>query len=437
MLHAASGALKIAKPIAGVVPVPALGYVIDILSTLIKQVKAARTNGETEAMFFRTMNDLDEVIVQMVREANVVSGHANSMLQEQLDTLSRALGDLHAIAAKLQSGSGFCGWWKRFCHAKRNEEVLAEMIKRLADAQEIFSLGMQGAIQNAVWRIEETVKTAEWRRIIEAIPHAEAGYLCVKEIKSGFMQDSPRRLFLLTGGAGLGKSAIAHQLCLRLVDTKQWGVNLGASFFFSRGGVDSAHTLFSTIAHQLALSQPALTPSICDAARVFLTGGKEQQVRRTFEELLLKPLAGNSGHSAFNETTFVVIDGLDECKDRELVPELLHCLLVLVRRVPWLRLFLSTRPEPHILPVLMHQSAAVIVYHRRLDDSQAMGESKESVELYLRHTILKIYPYGDFVRAHPKQLDRLIERADGLFIYARVALNYLGLAVCISIGGPF
>lgn len=389
---------------------------------------------------------------------------------------------IQALAAELKGGRGFRGWFKRFFFAERNKDTLTKMDERLKNAVEMFGVrdhadhslstqelifekvAAQGAIANAVHRVEHMAITAgmsnvteyctrlicvaeytDEQRTIDSIPHADAGYLAVKEVKAGFMAgtrnetfttlgawtgpgypaDDPKPFLLLTAGAGVGKSAVAHQLCVRITDPTQLGLNLGASFFFARGGIDSAHAFFSTIAYQLALSQPSLRPAILDAARVFLAGGKEQQMRHTFEQLLLNPLAGYKGCAVFNVTTFIIIDGLDECKDRELVPGLIRCLLELVGRLPWLRVFLATRPEPHILPVLTSQSVADIVHHKQLDNPQTMDESRKGVELYLRQTIPEIHPYGDFVRAHPNMLDRLVERAHGLFIYARTAINYL------------
>ncbi|KAJ7850901.1 hypothetical protein B0H14DRAFT_2240685, partial [Mycena olivaceomarginata] len=75
-----------------------------------------------------------------------------------------------------------------------------------------------------------------------------------------------QRLYIISGGAGLGKSSIAHQLC-KLLDTPKSEPVLGASFFFVRGSGDleSTRLVFSSLAHQLALSQPFLSPHIIRA----------------------------------------------------------------------------------------------------------------------------------------------------------------------------
>ena len=92
---------------------------------------------------------------------------------------------------------------------------------------------------------------SEEQRILATIPHVSAGYRCVEETKSGllagtrveltqelwtwattgFPVEDSRPIYYLSGAAGLGKSAFAYHLC-RLID-QEWGLNLGASFFFS------------------------------------------------------------------------------------------------------------------------------------------------------------------------------------------------------------
>jgi hypothetical protein len=128
-----------------------------------------------------------------------------------------------------------------------------------------------------------------------------------------------KRFYLLSGGAGLGKSSIAHQLCTRL-DLPKNKPALGASFFFVRNGGDleSTRLLFPSLAHQLALSQAGLRPHIIGAAREYLKRGDRQQMKHAFEELVRQPLAAAS--LVPQQPVVIVIDGLDECKEREQVP---------------------------------------------------------------------------------------------------------------------
>ena len=242
-----------------------------------------------------------------------------------------------------------------------------------------------------------------------------------------FPQDTPKRFYFLSGGAGLGKSAIAHQLC-SLETSESTRFSLGASFFFVRGSLESARSFFPSIAHQLAMSQPWLCPYIVSAAREYIKHGDNQQMKYSFDELLRKPLiAAFQAHSASPPSLpiILVIDGLDECGDRALVPELLRDLLELVRSsdLSWLRILVAARPEPHIMAVLTASSTDYLVHHRSLNDT--VDKWSRDVRRYLEETVPKIEPYGEYLKQHPDDLETLVRRAGGVFIYARVAVSFL------------
>ncbi|KAF7336432.1 NACHT domain-containing protein [Mycena sanguinolenta] len=277
---------------------------------------------------------------------------------------------------------------------------------------------------------------ADDEKVLDAIPRASAGYRCVDELKSGFLDgtrgelfeeldswstgqfpdDDPKQVYFLSGGAGLGKSSIAHQLCTRLGES-----TLGASFFFGRGDIESTRLFFPTLAHQLAMSQPAIRPHIVNAAREYRKRGRRQQMRYAFEELLRDPLAAAS--PATHGPVVIVIDGLDECKERDQISDLLRFVLEIVRAHPWVRVFITSWPELHIRSVLTSAETAAIVYHRSLEDT--LDEWAGDVQFYLVETISKMSPYSDFVRDHPEFLALLIRRAGGVFAFARTAVKFL------------
>ena len=77
------------------------------------------------------------------------------------------------------------------------------------------------------------------------------------------------------------------------------------------------------------------------------------------------------------------------------------------------------------MAVLTSAELDSIVHHRSLDD--ALQDWSSDVGLYFETTIPKIASgfYADFTRDHPDELRRLVGRAAGVFIYARVAVNSL------------
>ena len=239
-----------------------------------------------------------------------------------------------------------------------------------------------------------------------------------------FPKDEPKQFYFLSGGAGLGKSAISHQLCTRL-DNPEHGHQVGASYFFVRDneGLSSLDLFLSTLLHQLALSQPTLRPHIIAAVQEYLQRGDQQKIGYASKNLFWKALLKASTSEPDHPSVFLVIDGLDECKERDLLPQLLRSLLELAREVSCLRVFAASRPEPRIMAVLTAPEARDIVHSRSLDDT--LEELKGDVKLYLEETVPRIPSYAAYLRDNPDALERLSRRAAGVFIYASTAVKFL------------
>ncbi|KAJ6552782.1 hypothetical protein B0H19DRAFT_1029987 [Mycena capillaripes] len=456
--------LKFAGSALALVPVPGLSLVAKGLAGLLDGVKDARTNNGARRAFMDEVKTLDDTLMNMLMKTRaavddvagdehakvaLVDGIARSeVLQLRVQTLLNTIEELQERTKDLKGGLGVFGFCKGIIYSSWNKTTLASMKNRLASAIRIFKLEGQMSIENVLngviqdaKDIKQALKEAEEEKVLDSILRASAGYRSVGELKGQFLdgtrqelfeelalwstgnfpENNPKQVYFLSGGAGLGKSSIAHQLCTRLDEPSKHA--LGASFFFVRGGGDleSTQSFFSSLAHQLTLSQPTLRPYIISAARKYLKRGDRQQMKHAFEELLREPLAGAS--IVTQTPIIIVIDGLDECSERELVPDLLKFLLGLVQALPWIRVFVTSRPEPHILSVLTSAGAATIVYHRSLEDT--LEEWGDDIAYYLEETVSKMSPYGDFVREYPFFLERLIERAGGVFNFARVAVRFL------------
>ncbi|GJE96924.1 hypothetical protein PsYK624_131320 [Phanerochaete sordida] len=290
---------------------------------------------------------------------------------------------------------------------------------------------------------------AEDEKIILQLPRADAGYRAVDYLKSGFMDGTrkqlfgeirkwaggqfprtdPKRFYALFGRAGMGKSAVAHRLCRHLDDgdfsSSNTALVLGASFFFVRDSGDkaSALPLPPTIAWQLAgcKSHPILRTLIANAARSYIPHGTHQQLGHAFCGLL-EPLSAANASLAPNQRVFLVIDGLDECSDQRLITEALSHLFTLIRKLPWLYIFAASRPEPHIMKAFSSSAATAVVHVQDLGEP---SDSKKDVEIYLRNTVLATSPYSAILTNQPDRLRHLLYRAGGLFIFARIASDFL------------
>ncbi|EKM50151.1 uncharacterized protein PHACADRAFT_105915 [Phanerochaete carnosa HHB-10118-sp] len=445
-LDTAAPVLEFTESALELVPIPGLALIAKGLGIIVDRVQDARMNNDARNAFISKAKALDVTLMELVKKTStavdssggderikkrLVDGVAQSEeLQLRLQTLSSTIVELRERTKELKGGDGAIGFLKGFLFASRNEAILSDMKDEMANAVEMFKLRGQISIENVLSDI-----------VIDSISWAPAGYRSVDELKSEFMegtreelfdeldawsngrfpQDDPRRFYALTGGAGLGKSSIAHQFCTRL--DKPGQPTLGASFFFVRGSGDleSTRLFFSTLAHQLALSQPTLRPHIVDAAREYHKHGDRQQMQHAFEELLRDPLA--RAPIPGETPVILVIDGLDECKERDLMRSMLGFVLELTRTLPWLQVFATSRPEPHVMSVLTSPEVARIVHHRSLNDT--LEEWEGDVRHYLEATVPKILQYGAFIRDNPDVLERLIIRTGGVFIYAHVAARFL------------
>ena len=230
--------------------------------------------------------------------------------------------------------------------------------------------------------------------------------------------DHPR-IFWLSGLAGIGKSTIAQtvaELCA--------GRNiLGASFFFDRRDArrSDPKLLFTTLARQLAQFSPAFLTAIAEAveeSRDLTDTAIEIQLR----DFVIAPLSKASQHPPL---VVVVIDALDEGENRqEIIRQLLRHLAAEIYKVPFpLKFFITSRPEPGIttefsLPLMKPVSQAFILHS--IDTSVV----QDDIRRFLEHHLVNIRPSPDW--PSNEQLDTLISKTAGLFIFAKTSLDFIG-----------
>ncbi|KAF9646356.1 hypothetical protein BDM02DRAFT_247102 [Thelephora ganbajun] len=225
-------------------------------------------------------------------------------------------------------------------------------------------------------------------------------------------------VYWLNGLAGTGKSTIAQTIAERIFADGQ----LGASFFCSRDFEDRSNLklIFPTIAVQLARNYAGfrsifvpLVQSDPETARESLYG--------QMDRLIVQPLK-KSGIS-----TVIIIDALDECKDEEPASAILSVLGQFVSKIPRVKFFVTGRPEPRIrggfrLPLLA-EATDVFVLH---DVNPSLVNN--DIRLFLRQGFQDLAQRQRELDGWPteKQLDFLLERAAGLFVYAAATIKFIG-----------
>ncbi|KAF8226432.1 hypothetical protein L208DRAFT_1407070 [Tricholoma matsutake] len=225
----------------------------------------------------------------------------------------------------------------------------------------------------------------------------------------------------LEGPAGSGKSTIAHTIAKQCDDDNR----LAFSFFFSRGKHDrsDATKFVPSFAYQLAKSIPAIQPSVRRALAED-PSAPHLGLRNQIEKLTLHPFLTIPGRI---QPKIVVVDGLDESSDDDLIQELIRLLVDTTNRLPFRFLFTS-RPEHHIRQIFETSLVKQNTYFLLLRDFRAHSD----VRKYLQRHLAEIRDQNDDVMrdvARPwpldKELDRLVHQSDGLFIYVSTLVKFI------------
>ena len=232
--------------------------------------------------------------------------------------------------------------------------------------------------------------------------------------------DQQRPICWLSGIAGTGKSTIARTIASRF----QVQRSLGGSFFFSRGEGPSgyAYLFISTLAYYPARTSSHLRTGICTAITdhndIFKQGLRDQWCK-----LIIRPLfkAKMTPRPCLN----FVVDTLDECNSEDNIKLLLQ-LFVEVKDIDTVNLgiFLTSRPETAIR--LGFGQMPEIIHHDL--DLHAIPRSvmEHDINVFFMHELGKIKDTWK-LRDWPSEedLQYLVQRSDGLFIYAATVCRFL------------
>lgn len=230
--------------------------------------------------------------------------------------------------------------------------------------------------------------------------------------------DKSQPIYFMKGAFGTGKSAIAHEVAERLDDECQ----LSASFFFIRDapGLCSPDLFFSTIARQLAFSQPLLRQYIIDAARSFARRGVDKpSMESQIRELLVEPLKRAPDDCP---PIVIIVDGFDECseKDTDSRTQMLGLLLSAVLDIPTaLRILISTRPIRDIEYAFQFSDKKEFILH-----DVARAEVDDDIRLYLQNALVGGWGAA-LLEDHPDAIAILTTMAEGLFVSAGTAVRFL------------
>jgi hypothetical protein len=229
-------------------------------------------------------------------------------------------------------------------------------------------------------------------------------------------------VFWLSGHAGSGKTTIAQTYAVELADEYR----LGASFFCSRDSSSRSDLkmIFITLAFQLARGKDAASSiyrtTLLRALKDHPNVGS-LSLRNQLEYLIVEP-AMESGLA-----TVVVIDALDECNDKNPTSTILDLLASHIHRIPKVKFFITSRPEPHIREGFRLPQLKPLTDVLQLHEVETVHVD---IKKYLKESLTKITmrrSQSHLPEGWPMEtdLDALTKKSDGLFIHASTVVKIL------------
>ncbi|KAJ6618024.1 hypothetical protein B0H10DRAFT_1796182, partial [Mycena sp. CBHHK59/15] len=232
--------------------------------------------------------------------------------------------------------------------------------------------------------------------------------------------DPADSILWLYGPAGAGKSALMRTFA----EQSQDAGCLGGSFFFKRGHASrgNAKMLFATLAYQLALYIAPFKATISQIIQADPSiVGKAMVIQ--LQKLIMQPfqLVGNFLRPIF------IIDGLDECKCKDIQQEILRIIATAVHgATPPFRMIIASRPESYLCDLFRGDHLHGL--YRPFNIEQAF----EDVAKYFRDEFARIHQeHQGTMEAipspwpSPRQMEALVNKSSGYFIYASTVIRFI------------
>ncbi|KAJ3508363.1 hypothetical protein NMY22_g16641 [Coprinellus aureogranulatus] len=224
------------------------------------------------------------------------------------------------------------------------------------------------------------------------------------------------------GYAGCGKSAIAQEIAIEFDN----GGLLAASFFFFRGTRDRSRIVrfACTVASQLAASIPATERTIEATIRRNrgLLSSHTASPSRQFERLVYHPIKAVA--SLLSRPVLIVLDGVDECGDREEMATLIEDMILFFNAHPNtpLRILITSRVEDH-LHQRLHSSNQVKLLNLVDRTSDADIAAALDIEIEKRRSSRLLACDKSWPSRWDKQ--ELVKHIGGSFIFMTTIIKFL------------
>jgi len=196
------------------------------------------------------------------------------------------------------------------------------------------------------------------------------------------------------------------------------------NFFFFRGHGDRSiiarlvPTLSFQLYHCLAKTQASIRSAIDANPHI-----NSISLTYQFQKLIIGPIRAANMLDQSGKPRIIIIDGLDECDDRELMRDFIEAVISAFQEHDGLRLrvLITSRVEEHIRETLETSAARSVVHRLSLGDFDVRADihtffqSRLSTTYEKKHRVMK-----DLSPQWPSQsdLDLLVTKSDGSFLWA-------------------
>ncbi|KAF9032757.1 hypothetical protein BJ165DRAFT_1357680, partial [Panaeolus papilionaceus] len=251
------------------------------------------------------------------------------------------------------------------------------------------------------------------------IIHADKG--CLPGTQTAFLDyitnwiNNPEssNVFMLFGQAGMGKSALAHEIAARLLEMNL----LASSFVFRRQQQlqNQTYKLFTNIARDLADFYPPFKLALGKIAANKTSEIHAHDYATLFQTLIYEP----SQTVEFINPIVIIIDGLDESGDTHSQSGLHTFLAQNLNKLPSkFRILITSRPEKDIFSAFPESSSYIHIKH--MDDTKLSQNLKSDISSYIAAKLGKLDPV-----LYDQYSSSLSTKAESSFQWAAVACKVI------------
>ena len=225
--------------------------------------------------------------------------------------------------------------------------------------------------------------------------------------------DAPQRsTYWFYGSPGIGKTSLAHSICANLHKRK----HLAGAFFCRRDdpNLSESKNILPTLINALAGTLPSFRTVVADRLRKDPNLTSMSMEHSLFLDFICELPRHPERALAF------VIDALDEFGDDQSRPDILGALTDAATQAPWLRIIITSRPEVDIQRFFDTPTQSSHLRYDLAIDQDANADIRTFAQRQFDLVASKWYLPTPWPES--SLFDRVISRADGLFIFIKTVV---------------